>query len=370
MNKAVNNLTASLLGILFFLSFSFCSAQTINSPFNGRPLKTGKEIGNYSFMVAGHLYGAPETWGSVFPASSILANLDMINTSGAAFFVLLGDNYREASPIHILNLKKGFTSRIAMPVFNSASNHDLTNRSLYEENFGTTYFDFICGNGLFVFLDTELDSGEIKGKQLEYFHNVLGHGDMNPGLKNVFIFSHKLIWSAHNPDYQIVFDNLNNQAGYPVTSHNFKNDIEPYLMKLSSNNKAVYWFSGDIGTSWSNTLFYRKDSGYNITYMATGIGDTLRDLILRVSVHKSGEVIFTPISLTGQRLQPIEYYNIDYWKNYFHKNGYSQGLIKKVLIILKHKYFLSGALSALSFSALLSFIFKYKRRRNNSIKSL
>ncbi len=337
MKKIVGSFLPNIiLGISVLLFSSFCFAGSIDSPFNGLKLKTDEQINSYSILVAGHLYGAPES-DSLFPASSILAALDMINASDAVFFVCLGDIYRKADQIHILNFKKSFASQVNIPMFNSTGNHDIQDRLLYEKNFGKTYFDFVYGNSLFIFLDTELSKGEIKGTQLDYFQNLLGSYNSNPEVKNVFIFSHMLIWSKDKSDYQVVFENLNNRRGYASSNRNFKNDIKPYLVKSSLTNKAIYWLSGDIGVSWSHTLFYEKDSEYDITYIATGLGETVRDAIIKVDVDKNGKVKFKPISLTGQKLQPIEYYNSDYWRSYFHKRFSVISLLRKARQVIKHK---------------------------------
>jgi hypothetical protein len=171
-------------------------------------------------------------------------------------------------------------------------------------------------------------------------------------LKSLFICTHKPIWSAHHPIYKIVFEHVNNQTDYSLNIYNFRNDIEPLLIEASLKfRKNIYWLSGDIGCSWTLPLFYNKDSEHNITYIATGIGDVLHDAIIRVDVDKDGEVKFTPISLTGQKLEPIENYNIKYWKDFFKKDNIKptniQIFISKIFKVIKHKYFWLGVLIGL-----------------------
>ena len=81
-------------------------AQNIRSPINGKYIKSHND--NYSILIAGHLYGAPENGRSVFPSASILGMLYEINSMDCSFFVSLGDNFRRADDIQIINYKKSF----------------------------------------------------------------------------------------------------------------------------------------------------------------------------------------------------------------------------------------------------------------------
>jgi hypothetical protein len=63
------------------------------------------------------------------------------------------------------------------------------------------------------------------------------------------------------------------------------------------------------------SFFYHKEEGKNITYIQTAIRNIPRDAILKVRI-KNGKVAFTPISLTDQDLEALEYYNMDFWKEY------------------------------------------------------
>ena len=79
--------------------------QTITSPLNGKVLELSNDTAKeYSFLIAGHLYGSPGS-PSVYPSASFLANIDMINQNNASFFVLLGDNYQFGQPNYVDNFK-------------------------------------------------------------------------------------------------------------------------------------------------------------------------------------------------------------------------------------------------------------------------
>lgn len=201
-------------------------AKAIESPFNGLTLSQAEKADSYSFGVGGHLYGASKNHNSVFPSSSFLGNIDRINSSNISFFVSLGDNFRRLTEEHIGHFKSTVASRLKMPFFNAVGNHDVTNRERYEAHFGKTYYDFIFGNELFIILDTEWVTGDIAGNQLDYLFNAIQRYQENPDIRNVFIFSHKLIWAVDEQYLAIVLHHLNNQSGYPSQNH-FKSQIKP-----------------------------------------------------------------------------------------------------------------------------------------------
>jgi len=308
-----------LFGKTSILPF-FCYAKEIKSSFNGLVLDLNKKVGDYSFFVAAHLTGSSYTRStSVFPSSSAIASIGMINSSGVDFFVSLGDIYGRPSLLNIQNFNKSFASKINMPFFNSPGNHEMENRALYEYYYGKeTYFDFIYGQEAFIFLDTDLDKG-IEGEQLKYFQRILHDYTKDPSIKNVFIFGHELLWSAYNVNFQFIFSFLITKRHYPLTSGNFKCEIEPYLINLSQKGKDIYWFSGDGGGAFPCVFFYAKDPHHNIRYIATGIQDNINDAIIKVNINKSGEVTMEPISLTGKKLLPIESYSLNYWENLINK---------------------------------------------------
>jgi len=319
-----------------FVLFSY--AAGIDSSFNGINLDLDETLKQYSFLAAGHLYGNPSTH-SVFPSASLLANIDMINGSGAKFFVSLGDNFRLTN--HFPYYHKAFTSKLTLPLFNAIGNHDVTDRRMYEARFGKSYYHFAFNNALFVFLDSEVNGGNIMNGQLEFFRKTIREALKQKEIQHVFIFCHRLIWAVGRADYQIVTEHTNNS--YP--DNNFASTIEPVLVELSKH-KEVYLVAGDIGVSWSLPLFYQKDAPHNITYVAVGIGDAARDTILRITVVKSEGVLISPISLTGRALSPIETYGLDYWRRHFEVADTDLTVLKtywnKLCRMLWHPYFWVG----------------------------
>lgn len=315
---------------------------SITSPLNGKVLELSDTPQGYSFLCAGHVYGAPPS-PSVFPSASFLANIDMINKNNATFFILLGDNIRAANPVHIENFKASLCSKVEIPMFNAVGNHDVGNRELYESHFGRTYFDFRQGSELFIVLDGQINRGEIAGEQLEYLKSALDNATKSKEIKNVFLFSHNLIWSKNDVHLErTVYPHTNSHSNYENID-NFKSVVMPEIIRLSQTKK-VFMMSGDIGVSGSLPLFYHEEEKHNITYVACGLGDTEKDAIIKVDITREGEVTFAPISLTDEKLEEINHYGIDYWATYF---GGQEGrthstLSDKIQRVLTNIYFRLG----------------------------
>jgi hypothetical protein len=339
---------------------------SIISPLNGKVLELPDTPQEYSFLCAGHVYGAPES-PSVFPSASFLANIDMINKNNATFFILLGDYLRAANPDYIENFKASVCSKVEIPVFNAVGNHDVTNRELYESHFGQTFFDFKHGSELFIVLDGQINNGEIVGEQLEYLKGVLDYANKSEEIKNVFIFSHNLIWSKNDAYLErTVYPHTNSHSHYENTD-NFKSVVMPEIIRLSQTKK-IFVISGDIGVSWSLPLFYHEDEKHNITYVACGLGDTEKDAIIKVDITGGGgEVTFEPISLTGEKLEEINHYGIDYWATYFcEQEGSAQSKLSyKIQRVLTNIYFRLGIAFSFTLIGILiaGFIFFNKLRK-------
>lgn len=337
MKKLVNIFTIKIFGIILLLVYSVCFAENLESPFNGLILDANKENKKFSFLLIGHAYGAPQNR-SIYPAVSLLSNINLFNKNKVDFMVLLGDIIQHSNEFEIEALKSSFLLKLDFPVFNAPGNHDLANRQLYTQYFGPTFYSFQYASSFFIFLDSEIDDGKIKNDQMEFLMGNIRYCRKSKQIKNIFIFAHRLLWAIKNPPYSDILPFLNSKESYPLSATTISDTILPKLKSLSDKN--VYFVSGDIGCQWSLPIFYEKDQDSNITYLATGIGDTERDAVLKVDVKESSEVTFTPISLKRKKLHPIEYYNIQYWKHYFNKN--KESLIKKGLRVIRSKYFATG----------------------------
>ncbi|MEK9657762.1 MAG: metallophosphoesterase [bacterium] len=323
---------------------------TTISPFNKRTLK--KESPEpYSFYLIGHAYGQPYD-GKILPATTLLMNLDYINQDKEAkMLVFLGDivgpNNLQAFQLFDFLVSE----KVKVPIFNAVGNHDVS--ELYNERYGAQrYFSFDIDSTRFIFLDTQIDHGYISGKQWEFFKSKML--EENKLIKNIFIFSHHLIWADH-PEFQffqgdsVLIRNKNMHANstssFPET--NFRSQLLPLLEKVK-DEKNVYWASGDVGLGHTANIFFDKVN--NITYIATGLAEISSDSLVRVKV--SGERIdFEHIPLIPQFNQrsnkDITVYNTTYWKKMFEET--KTKFIYRVfhLHILTNKYFYYGIFATL-----------------------
>lgn len=328
---------------------ALASAEELRSPVNGlAPPPAGE---GYSFYAVGHLYGSQANERSAFPAATILANLDVLNGAGAAFVMTLGDNVRRPEERYFENYRRAFSSKLSIPVYDAAGNHDLRSRALYEKFFGRTAYSFVYGTELFIVMDSERMRQDDPALW-EDAERALRRARDDDSIRNVFLFTHRLVWTVGEERFRIVYEHLNSQAGYGDLKA-FKAKLMP-LVEAVAAVKPVYWLSGDIGAAWTLPLFYEKTGSPAVTYLATGLGDAERDVMVRVDVKKKGrEISFTPISLAGGVLAPIESYGTAYWREYFvaHQPSWRE----RARTVSRKVYLLAGAAAGfLSFGALVA----------------
>lgn len=285
---------------------------------NDLPLPERKVGTEHTFLVGGHLYGAPRNRRSVFPSASLIANVDVINERGADFFMSLGDAIMYCLPSHYAGFRRGLLDKLELPLFNAVGNHDVAVRKRYLEQFpGKTWYYFVHGGVMHLVVDTELEVGLIAGDQLRSLLAMLTVAVDLPEVRSVAIHSHKLIWTGVDTSYKVVAEHLNNKDGYQ-SEHLFAKQLLPTLHKLSLK-KQVIWFSGDIGCDHSLQLFYDEAEGYDLTWIATGIGDTADDALLEVKVDADGRMHPSVLRLDGKPSKPLASFGPAFWKAHFDK---------------------------------------------------
>jgi hypothetical protein len=344
----------AILICLFLLALHTLWAQVV-SPFN--KLLISDTLVNYSFIVSGHFHGA-STNISTYPASTLLANIDTLNKLKPSFLVSLGDLFLDVNNIYIDHYQKSLFNKLQMPLFNAVGNHDLSNGNIYETMFGPTFYSFTLRSELFIVLNTELNDGSIKDKQLTFLKDVLNK-TKNSNIKNIFIFSHRPVWAEQIDKYKSLFKG-NTRTSFGQA--NFLEKVYP-LLKNIPDNKKIYWISGSMGGGPAS-FFYDTDEKTNVTFIQSAIRDLPYDAILKVN-SESGKISFEGISLTGQLVEPVENYNMDYWTN---TTGPQEKINFRLLPyllfqMLKHYYFWIGFACSTFLILLLAFIKKRWTKR-------
>lgn len=299
----------------FFFSLP---AQDYRSPFNGMEVSISDTTEHYSFLVGGHFYGGSGSGGSGLPASTVLAGLSTMNSTKAAFLVSTGDMFIDAEADRA-RYQEAFFDVLDMPLINAVGNHDVDNQ-LYEKIYGKTYFALDLGPDRLVVLDTERDDSDIVNEQLAMLKELISLSARGI-IRNVFIVSHRPVWSEDNPRYEGLFRN-NTRS---LTGCNFQRDVMPMLETIARTT-PVYWFSGSMGGTAPSSIFMDSPQP-GITFLQSAIRDRKRDALILVTVNKDG-VDMQPIGLSGQDLPPIRELGIDYWRKYQRKaKGFNWRLI-------------------------------------------
>ncbi len=339
-----------LIFVLAFWSFGL-HADSVVSPFNNASFSLENE-NSYQFIVSGHFFGSTQNE-TGYPINSILGNTQWINESGAQFLVCLGDLFRDVSN-DIPFYKLSFFDQLTVPLFNTVGNHDLTG-TVYQDNYGETFYSFRKNNEIHLFLDTELNDGSIKSAQLAFIQKVKNEIDKGD-IKALFIYSHRTIWAKHYHELDHLFK-LNTQAMF---GNNFTETVYPIISDIS-NKIPVYWFSGSIGEAPAS-FFYHPDKNKNIKYIGSAIRGKKRDAILQVVINEQSIPTFTLKSLTGQELLSLEDYNLDFWGEGKVEEPFNYRLIPLYIKqVIFHKAFWFG----FAVPVLLLLVFKFWKRKKN-----
>jgi hypothetical protein len=329
-----------LIALLWSLSLS---AQ--RSPFNGLEVLPADSTGHYRILIGGHFHGE-STNRSGYPAATLLANLDTINSLGANLFLSTGDLFMD--PVNDLpRYQRSLFSKLKMPFFNAPGNHDL---SADEWGSGRLCLSKRCGIGVMpstsvirseglsdnigrsydcrssfecVLFDTELADGSIVDHQFESLLNVLDDALYSDScaLRTLFIISHRPIWAEEDPQYSPLFEG-NTRS---VTGTNFQKDVYPLLEKIAER-AHVYWISGSMGGQAPASIFFQQHAP-NITFIQCAIRDVPRDALLIADVFPD-TVKWSALSLTGQTLLAPEAYDAAWWRKHL---GKSEGFNWKLL---------------------------------------
>ncbi|MBT6068134.1 hypothetical protein HOG48_00080 [Candidatus Peregrinibacteria bacterium] len=335
MKKYILNLVV-VLGIFLLgavCSYLYSANDNVEEDLGANIKSVHKSVeGSYSFLAVGHIYGAPRFWAplvdrsirkNVFPASSIVSFVDDINKMGAEFMVFIGDSVMYGEEDNYFALKNTVLDELELPIFASIGNHDVlasdpeNARSFHEKYLGEFYSSFKKDSEYFIFLDTG-DSllTSMSEDQLEFIRSEISEAKRNPEVKNVFIFTHKLVWVSESEELEkMIYWSTSDYKNIILKGNNIS-EVFPDILSLAQNKK-VFWGSGDIKELYP--AFYHYDKESNITYFANSLNDSRDDLMFKVNIDKHSEVEFELISLfDGSKKDPLQY-GEDLWTS---KRGY------------------------------------------------
>ena len=319
---------------------------------------------SYTFLTAGHLYGAHENERSIYPAASLLANMDMINGQAPAAFIALGDIVRSAKDQASIQGWQTVGKLFRAPIFNAPGNHDLDDREAYRKAYGNTQSSFFIRDDLFLLIDTEFlrEGKEDKVKSFIEQQVTKVKNRVQP-VRHLFVFSHRLL-------APLCSDNLKEIDGLANETFSDKVDAEKtceiYRLLAAIPHQGEHWhFSGDVGTHWSVPGVYGFDEANKCHVLAAGLGDTDRDMIGRINVAFNGKITaeFLPLA-PGKSTLSAKDVTPAYWEQQGQEveEASGDGLWAKISSLPSNKGFWAG----MGLMLVLSVLFNVIRKRFRS----
>ena len=206
---------------------------------------------------------------------------------------------------------------------------------------------FVIRDSLFVFLDTE--QAIISGEQANFLTEV---AEKHQGMKNLFVFTHKLFWRKQNPD------------SYLFRSRPLKVMLDkssPVTCFIGERFLAdnIYIMSGDINKKWLLPLLYAQSG--KMKFFAVGNGDTVNDALLSVKVDSNDDVKFELLSLTGKLLNQPDNYNIAK-KDFYSTNLSRMTFVRKIYYFIKYPFHLALLLALFALFVILFLANKIRKQ--------
>jgi calcineurin-like phosphoesterase family protein len=248
-------------------------------------------------VISGHFHGSGKDR-SGYPAATLLANIDRINSLQASAILSTGDLFLEPEKEH-QQFQRSFLSKLNAPIFNVPGNHD--KGGYYDEHFGPTYSSFMIGEDAFILLDTEQKDGSLDKDQLQLLEEL-----EQKDVRNIFILSHRPIWSEGDKRYGPLFEG-NTRS---VVGTNFKQAVFPLVQELAKSS-PVFWISGSTAGN-APTSFFFQEHEQNIFYIQSAIRNSEWDALLVADVSADG-IRWSSLSLTDRTATDPRSFNADWW---------------------------------------------------------
>lgn len=256
---------------------------------------------DYSFLVAGHAYGA-HAGSNVGLHPPFLEHLKTFKDSAPLGVFFTGDIVNRSNE-ESWNSVADEMNDLNISSYYSMGNHDenALGYQVFNEKHAGTYYSFIHKNGLFVILNSTIGDRQINHEQQEFLQNCIDNA--GPQVDHLFVFFHEVLWNSHER-YRDVLSNSRSRYDQMKSHSNFWPVI--YNM-LNGFGKSVFVFTGDVGGNTDAiSLFYDKQD--NVTLISSGMGEVADENYLHVTV-KGESVVVDPVPLRDSvSLQKIEQY--------------------------------------------------------------
>jgi hypothetical protein len=281
--------------------FAALGAGAQRSPFTGIAVPPADSTGAYRLMFGGHFHGS-STGRSGFPAATVLAGIDTINTLAPHMLLSTGDLFLSADK-DSARFARAFFHKLRVPLFNAVGNHDVEGE-MYLRSYGPTHQVIDIGDDRVIILDTERDNGDVRNDQLA----TLRAQAEGPAVKRLFIVSHRPVWAEEDERYGPLFEGNTRSA----LGNNFRKEVLPVLQRIAERSE-IFWVSGSMAGGAPASIFFQEDAP-NITYIQCAIRDEPRDALLIADVTPTA-ISWRALSLTGQQLEDPRMYDAAFWRS-------------------------------------------------------
>jgi Calcineurin-like phosphoesterase len=273
----------------------------------------------FSFLAGGHCYGAHENVRSTLAASSLYAAIPQIKASKPDFIFLLGDVVRDANDSLQTESFSQLTDQLRGIIRILPGNHDLQTNGQPPNQFPMRLNSTGVYRDQMLLLNTEslrLGGGKAMLEQIRAAESDIQFIPERPLDRNLFVFSHRLLWALTEPGFQEMDDFANEPFASSVSKDTVKMVYEA-ILKLAGK-RPIHWFSGDIGARWSENVFYGASADSSRHFYAAGLGDCPDDAFWHVQVDSLGHVAARVWMLNGTQPKPLKYYGLDGWRERMH----------------------------------------------------
>lgn len=269
----------------------------------------------FSFLAGGHCYGAHENVRSTMAASSLYAAIPQIKALKPNFIFLLGDVVRDANDSLQVESFSQLTDQLQSIIRILPGNHDLQTNGRPPDQFPMRLMHTGVHRDQMLLLNTEslrLGGGKAMLDQIRAAEADIQFLPDRPLDRNLFVFSHRLLWALTEPGFAEMDDFANEPFASSVRRDTLKMVYEAVL-KLAGK-RPIHWFSGDIGASWSENAFYDHSPDNLRHFYAAGLGDGPEDAFWHVEVDSLGNVNANLWMLNGQQPQRKDYHSLAGWR--------------------------------------------------------
>lgn len=260
---------------------------------------------SYSFLVAGHAYGAHDG-GNIGLHPALLNSLNSGYDSMAAFIVFTGDIVNQSTSESWLKVEDELTN-YSLPYYYVMGNHDANDIGLqvFENKYGSTYYTFYSQSELCIVLNSTEEERSISSNQVNFLEEQINQaGDT---IRNIFMFFHEILWNSHEK-YIGVMSNSRSRYDQMVNYSNYWEDVHPMLLEKTDKNFFVV--AGDVGGN-PDAIAAFYDIWDNVTFLASGMGEVADENYLLVQVFNKDSITFRLVPLNSDLSLPdIEFYSV------------------------------------------------------------